>query len=60
MQKVTDHMTVYDKAIYDRMPMVGRLMVHRDRRDARIMYAHTVAAVIQDLSPAARIAHQIP
>jgi hypothetical protein len=30
-------MTAEDAAIYSRMPLVGRLMVHRDRVDARVM-----------------------
>lgn len=58
-RRVSDDMTREDRAIYDRMPLVGRLMVHRDRRDARIMFAHSIAADIEQLAPSARIAHTL-
>jgi hypothetical protein len=39
--KVTDRMTREDRAIYNRMPLVGRLMVHRDRVSAQMMLGLT-------------------
>jgi len=53
-------LTAEDRAIYDRMPFVGRLMVHRDRRDARIMFAHAIAATCQGLKPSSRIVEYKP
>jgi hypothetical protein len=40
--KVTDNMTPEDAAIYARLPLVGRLMVHRDRKEARVMKSFTI------------------
>jgi len=59
MHKITDRMTAEDLAIYDHMSLVGRLMIHRDRRDARIMHAHSISGIYQLLTPVERIVHQI-
>jgi hypothetical protein len=42
--RVQDRLTVEDACIYDRMPLVGRLMVKRDLECAEIMTARTLAA----------------
>lgn len=35
--RIRDRLTPADRKIYERMPFVGRLMVHWDRREAWIM-----------------------
>lgn len=41
--RVSDSMTVADRMIYNRMDLAGRVMVRRDRHDADIMRARTLA-----------------